>query len=331
MTRKMFWRAAMPMNQIQFQPGISLPNFIAQFGTEPQCEAKLEQFRWPDGFKCPRCGHSGYTLVHQGNQRLRQCQSCGHQASLRVDTVFQSSKLPLTVWFLAIYLMTQSKNNISSLEMMRTLGVSYKTAWLVKHKLLNVMAKREESRILKGRVEVDDAYLGGVRSGKRGRGAGGKAPMVIAVETKVDKETGKTHPWFVRLDALSGFTRKALVNWAEQALEPDTLLVSDGLACFAAAGELVNYHQRVVVGTRKSSELDCFHWINTVLGNLKSSIQGTYHGFNVIKYAQRYLAEVQYRFNRRFNLPEMIPRLLYACMHTSPQNERQLRFTELCN
>ena len=321
----------MPMNQIQFQPGMSLPDFMTKYGTESQCEATLEHVRWPNGFRCPRCEHQGYTFVHQGNQRLRQCQCCGHQASLRVGTIFQSSKLPLTIWFLAIYLMTQSKNNISALEMRRTLGVSYKTAWLVKHKLLHVMVEQEAGRILKGRVEVDDAYLGGVRSGKRGRGAKGKAPMVIAVETKVDTETGKAHPWFVRLNALPGFTHKALAKWAEQALEPEALLVSDGLACFTSVGELANYHQRVVVGKRKSSELDCFHWINTVLGNLKSSIQGSYHGINVKKYAQRYLGEVQYRFNRRFDLPSMIPRLLYACVQTSPYNEKKLRFTELCN
>ena len=216
----------MPMNQIQFQPGMSLSDFMTKFGTEPQCEAALEHVRWPNGFRCPRCVHQGYTFVHQGNQRLRQCQHCGHQASLRVGTIFQSSKFPLTIWFRAIYLMTQSKNNISALEMRRTLGVSYKTAWLVKHKLLHVMVEREVSRVLKGRVEVDDAYLGGVRSGKRGRGAKGKAPMVIAVETKVNTETGKAHPWFVRLNVLPGFSHKALANWAEQALEPEVLLVS---------------------------------------------------------------------------------------------------------
>lgn len=321
----------MPMNRVQFQPGMSLPEFFRQYGLESQCEEAVELLRWPNGFRCPQCNHSEYTIVHQGNQRLRQCRSCGHQASLRVGTIFQSSKLPLTVWFMGIYLMTQSKNNIAALELKRALGVSYKTAWLLKHKLLRVMSVREESRVLHGRVEVDDAYLGGVHAGKRGRGAAGKEAMVIAVETKVDKDTGKTHPWFVRLDALPGFTNKALAHWAERALAPESLLVSDGLACFTAAGELVNHHQRVIVGERKSSELGCFNWINTLLSNLKTSIRGTYHGFKTEKYAQRYLAEVQYRFNRRFDLAEMVPRLLYACVHTDPWNEKQLRLTELCN
>ncbi len=321
----------MSMNRIQFQRGMPLAEFYAQYGTEQQCEAALEKIRWPNGFHCPRCGHTEYTLVNQGKQRLRQCRDCRHQASLRVDTAFQSSKLPLTVWFLAIYLLTQSKNNIAALELMRSLGVTYKTAWLVKQKLMRVMSERESERVLTERVEVDDAYLGGARSGKRGRGAADKVPMVIGVETHVDEETGEAHPWFVRLDPLPGFKKKVLVEWAEKALDPECLLVSDGLACFVAAGELVNHHEQVVVGERKSSELACFQWVNTLLSNLKSAIQGTYHGFKFHKYAKRYLGEVQYRFNRRFDLPSMVPRLLYACVQTPPRNERQLRLAEACN
>ncbi len=86
---------------------------------------------------------------------------------------------------------------------------------------------------------------------------------------------------------------------------------------------------RVVVHPRKSSELDCFHWINTLLGNLKNSIRGTCHGFKVRKYAARYLAEAQYRFNRRFDLPSLVPRLLFACVHTPPCTEKQLKAAEL--
>jgi len=94
----------MPMNPIQFQKGLSLPAFLVRYGTEVQCEQALERMRWPSGFRCPRCGHSGYTRVQQGNQRLYQCRACRHQASARVGMIYQSSKLPLTVWFLAVYL-----------------------------------------------------------------------------------------------------------------------------------------------------------------------------------------------------------------------------------
>jgi transposase-like protein len=319
----------MSMNPIQFQRGMPLPEFLAQFGREAQCEAHLEHTRWPEGFRCPRCGHLEYTALVRGRQRLYQCRACRHQASLRAGTVFAASKLPLTLWFLAIYLMTQSKNNVAALELKRTLGVAYPTAWLIKHKLMRVMSEREAGRVLTGRVEADDAYLGGVHAGKRGRGAAGKVPLLIAVQTHSHPETGAICPDYVRLDPVPDFTNRTLTAWSERALDPETLLVSDGLAAFLAAGAQVTHHQRVVVGTRKSSELDCFHWVNTLLGNLKSALQGTYHGFAFAKYARRYLGETQYRFNRRFDMAAMVPRLITACVHTTPLTEKQLRMAEV--
>jgi transposase-like protein len=319
----------MPMNPIQFQRGMPLPEFFASYGTEAQCEATLAHARWPHGFRCPACGYDDYTPVQGGKQRLYQCRACRHQASLRAGTVFESSKLPLRIWFLAIYLMTQSKNNVAALELKRTLGVAYSTAWLLKHKLMRVMTVREQDRVLSGRVEADDAYLGGAHAGKRGRGAEGKVPMVIAVQTHVAEETAAICPDYVRLDPLPDFTNKTLATWAERRLAAETLFVSDGLAAFVAAGAQVNHHQRVVVGVRKSSDLDCFHWVNTLLSNLKSAIQGTYHGFGFRKYAHRYLGEVQYRFNRRFDMAAMIPRMITACVQTPPLNEKRMRLAEV--
>ncbi|WP_419626926.1 IS1595 family transposase [Thiolapillus sp.] len=319
----------MSINPIQFQRGLSLPDFLSQYGTEAQCESALEKVRWRDGFRCPQCGHDHCTVFRRGQQPLYQCSACHHQTSLRVGTLFQASKLPLTTWFLAIYLITQAKNGVSALELMRSLGISWRAAWRLKHKILRAMLEQEADRVLRGRVEVDDAYLGGTRSGKRGRGAAGKRPFVIAVETRPDPEGGLPHPVYVRFDPLPDFCQTTLARWAEQALDVDTLMVSDGLVGFLAAGAQVTHHQRVVVHPRKSSELDCFHWINTLLGNLKNSIRGTCHGFKVRKYAARYLAEAQYRFNRRFDLPSLVPRLLFACVHTPPCTEKQLKAAEL--
>jgi hypothetical protein len=98
-------------------------------------------------------------------------------------TIFAATKLPLTVWFLAMHLLTQAKNNVAALELMRHLGVCYRTAWLVKQKLLQVMVEREAERVLAGRIEIDDAYLGGEHAGRPGRGSENKIPFVLAVET----------------------------------------------------------------------------------------------------------------------------------------------------
>jgi ribosomal protein L37AE/L43A len=314
----------MPIAKIQFQPGLSLPDFFAQFGTEAENEAALEKARWPDGFMCPQCGESKHSLVHRNGERLWQCSACRKQTSLTAGTIFESTRLPLRLWFLGIYHVTQPKNNVSALELKRLVGIGYMAAWRMKHKLMQVMDQREADRVLGERVEVDDAHLGGVHSGMVGRGAAGKVPFVIAVQTKEDE----FRPRYVRLDPLPGFTKKVLVQWAEEALAPDALMVPDGLACFAAAGELVAEHERVILCTRKSLDLQCFHWVNTFLGDINSSIQGTYHGFKFDKYAERYLGELQYRFNRRFDLRTMISRLLRVRALTTARPEKWLRTAE---
>ena len=123
------------------------------------------------------------------------------------ETIFEATKLPLTTWFLAMHLLTQAKNNVSALELKRHLGVRYKTAWLLKHKLMQVMSEREASRQLDARVEIDDAYLGGeLPGGKSGRGSENKVSFIAAVETT---ETGG--PLRVCLKTLE-FTKEAIAE-----------------------------------------------------------------------------------------------------------------------
>ena len=172
----------MPMNRIQFQAGLSMPEFLQRYGTEPSCEAALEKARWPAGFRCPRCDGVTYSRVRGRTYALFQCQACRHQTSLIAGTVMQGTKLPLTTWFLAIYLISQAKTGLSALALKRHLGVSYPTAWLIHHKLMQAMADRETRYVLDGQVQVDDAYLGGERSGgKVGRGSENKVPFVAAI------------------------------------------------------------------------------------------------------------------------------------------------------
>ena len=155
----------MAMNRVQFQHGLSMPEFLQRYGTEEQCAGALQVARWPHGFVCPECGGAASTSFVRGGLRYWQCAACRHQCSLLSGTIFAGTKLPLTRWFLALQLLTQSKNNVSALELKRQLGVCYRTAWLLKHKIMEAMRLREDSRELDGRVEIDDAYLGGERSG----------------------------------------------------------------------------------------------------------------------------------------------------------------------
>lgn len=315
----------MAINQVQMQPGLSMFQFMQQYGTEPQCERALAASRWPDGFHCPACHCSLYTTFERGGRRIWQCRRCHRQTTITAGTIFDSSKLPLTTWFLAMHLLTQAKNNVAMLELRRQLGVSWRTAWRVKHKLMQVMAERESRRQLSGRVEIDDAYLGGERPGTPGRGSPNKVPFVMAVST-VDE--GKPHQLVLRC---LPFQSQPMRDWANTALSADTQAVSDGLPAFRILREEVASHLSIVTGSgRASAEHPEFKWVNTMLGNLKTAISGTYHAFKFAKYAPRYLAEFQYRFNRRYDLRAILPRLLRAAATTTPWPEHQLKRAELC-
>ena len=174
-------KASMAKNAIQFQKGLSLRDFLDQYGTEEHCQQALYQLRWPQGFGCPACGNTTGCALH--SRKVYQCHKCHHQTSLTAGTIFHGTKLALTQWFLAIFLLTQRKQSISAMQLSRDLGVKYDTAWRMKQKLMQVMLERNSAASLSERVEIDDAYLGGEMPGQRGRGAHHKVPFIAAVET----------------------------------------------------------------------------------------------------------------------------------------------------
>jgi transposase-like protein len=310
----------MAMNRVQFQAGLSLPGFLARYGSEVQCEQALEAARWPDGFTCPRCAAKRCSKFYRHEQAYWQCSQCRHQSSLRSGTVFEHSRLPLRTWLLAMYLLGQSKTNLSALELMRHLGVSYPAAWRMKHKLMQAMDEREAGRKLGGVVQLDDAYLGGERNGgKAGRGSENKRPFVIAVETTQDGR-----PRQAVIDPVPGFTKAALADWIERRLRPGADVYSDGLGAFRVL-EAEHAHTVIEGSGRSRCEQANARWVNVVLSNLKRSLDGAYHAFKFTKYAHRYLAETQWRFNRRFDLAALVPRLLVDAARIKPWPESRLR------
>lgn len=314
----------MAMNRIQFQQGLSLPAFLATFGTETQCEEALELSRWPHGFCCPGCGKSEHYLLKVGKHKTFQCKSCRVQTSLIAGTLFQNTHLPLHLWFLAIYLISQAKTGLSALELKHQLGVSYPTAWLIQQKLMQAMVERDAQYKLGGDVQVDDAYLGGeLPGGKAGRGSGNKIPFVAAISLS---EQGR--PLRIKLAPVPGFTRKAIAEWATEDLLPGSIVTSDGLACFAGVSDAACFHRPMIAGGRKPKGLPEFNWINTVLGNLKTSLGGAYHSFGFAKYGIRYLGAFVYRFNRRFHLETLPMRLVIAATACGARSAKWLRQAE---
>ena len=311
----------MANQHIQFQPGMSIPEFLRSFGTEAQCAEAVKQARWPDGFCCPRCAVGEHYVVGHGARKLFQCNGCRHQTSLTAGSLMEHTKLPLTTWFLAIYLISQAKTGLSALALKRQLGVSYPTAWLLHQRINRAMGQQDSTHRLGGAVQLDDAYLGGERAGgKAGRGSENKVPFVAAVSLDT-----KGHPLHIKLNLVSGFTSNALGKWAKASLLPGTLVRSDGLACFAAVTDAGCIHLPTVVGDLKPRDLPEFKWVNTVLGNLKTTLAGAFHALRYSKYGEHYLAAFAYRFNRRFDLRGLVARLIVDVVRAKPIKEQGVR------
>ena len=298
--------------------GLSDEAFREAFGAEEQCRSALSRLRWPDGFVCPACGHRGHCVL--AGRSLYQCYRCKKQTSSTAGTIFHATKLPLTLWFAAVHLIVTAKNGISSVELGRRLGVKQPTAWTMKHKIMAVMARREADTPLSGRVEMDDAYLGGARAGgKRGRGAPGKTPFVAAVSTSPEGRPRK-----VKLVPVKGFRKREIARGAKRWLAPGSEVLTDGLRCWNALDGVVGSHRAIRTGSgRQAARMAPFKWVNTTLGNIKSAITGTYRKLGP-DHAQRYLASFAWRYNRRYQLNTMIPRFVHSAARTHPIPYRAL-------
>jgi len=312
----------MARNKVQFQRGLSDVEFDRLYGTEEKCREALFSWRWPDGFVCPACGNTGHCELK--TRTLWQCNACHAQTSLTAGTIFASTKLDLTVWFRAMFHMTQTKQGISALELSRRIDVSYNTAWAMHHKLRQVMLERNHQKPLEGRIEMDDAYLGGERGGgKRGRGSPGKTPFVAAVETTED---GKAHR--VKLRRVRRFTKKNIKKVTARIATRGARVVTDGLGCFNGVADAGCTHEPIITGSgRKAARHPAFRAVNTVLGNIKCAIDATFRSGSK-KHAPRRLAEFEYRFNRRYDLAAMIPRLGWVAVRAAPMPYRLLILAE---
>jgi len=312
----------MAKNPVQFQKGLGLHEFLERYGNEEQCREALYRLRWPSGYVCPHCGNTTGCEIKQRN--VHQCHKCHHQTSLTAGTLFHGTKLPLRTWFLGIYLLTQRKKSTSALQLARELGVKYDTAWRLKHKLMQAMLEHQRHQPLSGRIELDDAYLGGERAGKRGRGSENKIPFIVAVETTQDGRPMKAH-----LRRVQAFRRTEIARYAQANILPGSEVLSDGLFCFTGVAAANCQHTPLIAGSgRRAAQHPAFKWANTLLGNLKNALRGTYHAIRE-QHVPRYLAEFEYRFNRRFDLPAMIERLTRVTLRTPPIPYRLLKMAEV--
>ena len=267
----------------------SLKEFQARFRDDAACRKYLAACRWPDGFRCSRCQQS--EAFELPRRMLWQCKSCGRQTSPTAGTVLHRTRLPLTVWFWATYLVTTHTPGLSAVQLQRQLGISYETAWALLHKLRRAMV-RPDREALKAKVEVDETYLGGPEAGlKGGRQLLEKALIVGAVEVR-GKAAGR-----VRLQVVPDASAPSLTGFVKGHVEPGAIILTDGWGAYAPLASMGYRHRPRTQGTAERAGKILPH-IHRVFGNLKTWLRGTHHGVGH-DHLQAYLDEFTFRFNRR--------------------------------
>lgn len=296
-------------------PG-TLMEFMDMYQTEEDCRQALFAHRWPDGFVCPRC--SGRRAYRLKTRPLFECAHCGYQASLTAGTILEGARVELRKWFLAIYLLATTKKTLSSAELSRQLGIVPQTAWTMRRKIMQAMSRRDNELMLLGLVEMDEAYVGGKKPGKRGRGAEGKTPVAVMAARSSGGGLSQAHMQVVeRVDGL------CLGEAAASAVAPGAFILTDGLRAYGRLNKLGYHHAPVVQGDPKRAA-ELLPWVHVVIGNFKRWILDVFHGVSP-KHLQSYLDEFCYRLNRRRVRTDLFRRVLNRCLlYTEPVTYAQL-------
>jgi transposase-like protein len=296
------------------QETMSLRRFKDEFPDEDACCKHMFQIRWPEGYRCPKCGHAKFYYI--ATRKLYECKACRHQTSVTAGTVMHKSHTKLDVWFLAIYLIAHDKRGISGKKLEQDLEVSYPTAWLMLHKIRKAMGDRDAHYMLAGIVELDDAFFGGpTEGGKRGRGTD-KTKAVIGLS--VDKQG---RPKYIKATMIENLKANTLAETVKGMIQQNSVISSDlhrSYPCLEKEGYTVYCQQ-----FNPKESPDHLKWLHTVISNLKALIVGTYHGLDS-KHLQAYFNEYCYRFNRRKFKGQLFNRLLNACLGTTTITYRHL-------
>ncbi len=250
--------------------------------------AYLADLRWPNGFECPTCGHKE---SRRTQRRLFECRECRRQTSVTSGTLFHDTHKPLQLWFEAMWHITNQKYGANALGLQRLLGLgSYNTAWKWLHRLRRAMV-RPGRECLSGLVEVDETYIGGERSGKRGRGAEHKALVVIAVEDTGERTKRSEGIGRIRLQHVVDASADSLCGFIRTQINAGSRIRTDGWTGYKPLSTMRYRHLTV-----SSRELTNTHLVTSLL---KRWLLGTYQGAVQSHHLAYYLDEFTFRFNRR--------------------------------
>ncbi len=286
---------------------LSLPEFTDRYATEDACRAALFAARWPEGFRCPKCGGTRAYLLR--DLPRYQCVGGRHQASVTAGTILHHSRVPLTKWLLAMYLDAESKRGISATELQHKIGVCFSTAWFLLIRLRSAMGQREARHLLRGVVQMDDAYCGGEGHGKVGRGT--IRPKALVAVSVNEREV----PQHLKIVLVRDFTQETVNKAVARFVEPGAKIVSDGLNAFGAL-ERAGFPHEAVPTNHLPDGVEPLPVVHTQIANSKAWIGGTFHGLGP-KHLQSYFDAFAFRFNRR-RLQSVFERLVVACAASTP-------------
>lgn len=287
------------------QERMTLRQFQRLFQTEKACIDRLFKLRWPNGYRCPRCGHTHYSF--HSSRRLYQCSRCKYQVSVTAGTIFHKTRTSLVHWFWIIFIMTRQKSGVSMLSLQGMLGIkSYRTVWAISHKIRKAMADRDAQRQLTGLVETLQNFFttAGHASGTDGMET--RPSIIVEVENR------------------GGCTGFATMRHATGACPPPSDQTSSGKPNSGGAARSAarlpdsetgfsDEYDRLnplLISDRKPTRTRS---ARILLANLKGNIRGVHHGVSG-KHLHRYLAEFLYRFNRRAQSSQILNRVLEACL-----------------
>ena len=282
---------------------MDLMKLIERFDTDEKCRMTLEKLRWPDGVRCIRCGDNRISRNYKRNQF--ECTPCGYHFSVTAGTIFHDSHLPLRKWFIATYLICESKKGVSALQLKRVLGVAYKTAWYLCHRIREAVKDADGDLLGQGGgvVECDEAYIGGnprfmhqsrVRALKRdNQGYTHKTMVLGAIERngKVRLQVGQSP---ATKDQIRAFIKAKLA-------EDTRLICTDQHKAYLGLDDADTIHVAVNHASKEYVRgIAHTNTLENVWSLFKRSVVGSYHQLSV-KHLDRYLDEFEFRFNNRHN------------------------------
>jgi transposase-like protein len=273
---------------------IDLCELVEQFGDDQQCRNYLERLRWPKGIRCPKCGGERVSSILKRDQHNCDSESCGYQFSVTAGTIFHDTHLALTKWFLAVFLICQSRKGMSANQLKRMLRINYRTAWYLCHRIRHAMAEANPEK-LDGTVEMDETYIGGKQRNIHSRGPYGSGKEIVIGIRKRDGDLRFFHAGDTRSVTLNKYIRENISEDVDVIVTDEHAAYPTAMAQFRDKHRTVNHsHKEYVRGDVHTNTVE------SAFSLLKRGIVGTWHRVSA-KHLAAYLDEMTWRFNNRKN------------------------------